>query len=54
MTILLVTNDDAVAAHADRTLRLRDGVVHASEATRGEAPRSATGSRHAMSDTERR
>ena len=25
MTILLVTNDDAVAARADRTLRLRDG-----------------------------
>jgi putative ABC transport system ATP-binding protein len=54
MTILLVTNDDAVAGHADRTLRLRDGVVHGSEATHGEAPRSATGSRHAMSDTERR
>ena len=54
MTILLVTNDDAVAAHADRTLRLRDGVVRASTATRGEAPRSATGSQHAMSDTERR
>ena len=35
MTILLVTNDDAVAAHAERTLRLRDGVIHA------EAPRSA-------------
>jgi putative ABC transport system ATP-binding protein len=36
MTILLVTNDDEVAARADRTLRLRDGVIHA------EAPRSAT------------
>ena len=35
MTILLVTNDDGVAAHAERTLRLRDGVIHA------EAPRSA-------------
>ncbi len=34
MTILLVTNDDDVAARADRTLRLRDGVIHA------EAPRS--------------
>jgi len=33
MTILLVTNDDAFAAHADRTLHLRDGVIH------GEAPR---------------
>ena len=32
-TILLVTNDDAVAGHADRVLRLRDGVIHA------EAPR---------------
>jgi putative ABC transport system ATP-binding protein len=35
MTILLVTNDDDVAAHADRTLRLRDGVI------RDGAPRSA-------------
>src|SRR5207245_6448468 len=26
-TILLVTNDDDVAARADRTLRLRDGVI---------------------------
>jgi ABC-type lipoprotein export system ATPase subunit len=26
-TILLVTNDDDVAAHADRILRLRDGVI---------------------------
>jgi ABC-type lipoprotein export system ATPase subunit len=34
-TILLVTNDDEVAAHAERTLRLRDGVI------RAEAPRSA-------------
>jgi len=32
-TIVLVTNDDDVAAHADRVLRLRDGVIHA------EAPR---------------
>jgi len=37
MTILLVTNDDEVAAHADRRLRLRDGVIHA------EAPRPASG-----------
>ncbi len=29
MTIVLVTNDEAVAAHAARTLRLRDGVIHA-------------------------
>jgi putative ABC transport system ATP-binding protein len=28
-TILVVTNDDVVAAHADRVLRLRDGVIHA-------------------------
>src|SRR5205807_7783563 len=35
MTVLLVTNDDAVAARADRTLPLRDGVI------RGEALRSA-------------
>jgi putative ABC transport system ATP-binding protein len=28
MTILLVTNDDGVAAHAERTLRLHDGVIH--------------------------
>ena len=31
MTILLVTNDDEVAAHADRTLQLRDGVIRAGE-----------------------
>jgi ABC-type lipoprotein export system ATPase subunit len=36
MTILLVTNDAAVAARADRTLHLRDGRV-----TPAEAPRSA-------------
>jgi putative ABC transport system ATP-binding protein len=28
MTIVLVTNDEVVAAHAARTLRLRDGVIH--------------------------
>jgi ABC-type lipoprotein export system ATPase subunit len=52
MTILLVTNDESAAAHADRTLRLRDGVVQA--ATRAAAPRSATGSPPATSDTEPR
>jgi len=36
MTILLVTNDAEAAAHADRALRLRDGVIHA------EAPRSVS------------
>jgi putative ABC transport system ATP-binding protein len=36
-TILLVTNDDDVAARADRALRLRDGVIRAGE------PRSASG-----------
>ena len=41
-TILLVTNDDGVAARADRTLRLHDGVVGAL-VTRGEAPQSVTG-----------
>jgi putative ABC transport system ATP-binding protein len=35
MTILLVTNDERVAARADRMLRLRDGLIHAEE------PRSA-------------
>jgi putative ABC transport system ATP-binding protein len=39
-TILLVTNDDAVAAHAPRMLRLRDGVVR-DAATPAAAPRSA-------------
>src|SRR6516225_2439738 len=53
MTILLVTNDDSVAAHADRTLRLRDGVVHDAP-TRDVEPRSAKGSRRATSDTEHR
>ena len=36
-TVLLVTNDEGVAAQADRVLRLRDGAV---AATRGAAPRS--------------
>ncbi len=27
MTILLVTNDDGVAAQAERILRIRDGVL---------------------------
>jgi len=35
-TILLVTNDDELALRADRTLRLRDGVI------RDEAPRPAS------------
>ena len=35
MTIVLVTNDDGVAAHAPRMFRLRDGVIHA------EAPQPA-------------
>jgi ABC-type lipoprotein export system ATPase subunit len=39
-TILLVTNDDDVAARAERTFRLRDGTIV--DATRGAAPRSAT------------
>jgi len=52
MTILLVTNDDSVAAHADRTLRLRDG--HVEPATRVEAPRSARGSQPATPDREPR
>jgi putative ABC transport system ATP-binding protein len=29
MTVLLVTNDDAMARHADRRLRLRDGIIRA-------------------------
>jgi len=42
MTIVLVTNDDAVAEAADRTLRIRDGRVDAgSTATPAAAPRSA-------------
>jgi putative ABC transport system ATP-binding protein len=41
MTILLVTNDDGVAARADRTLRLRDGLIREA-ATRDGEPRSAT------------
>jgi putative ABC transport system ATP-binding protein len=39
-TILLVTNDDAVASRAERTLRLRDGVIR-DAVTPVEAPRSA-------------
>ena len=38
-TILMVTNDDAVAQSADRALRMKDGRV--GPATRAEAPRSA-------------
>ena len=34
MTVLLVTNDDGVAAQADRILRIRDGVLAASPAAR--------------------
>ena len=33
MTILLVTNDDGVAAQADRILRIRDGVLAAPAAS---------------------
>jgi putative ABC transport system ATP-binding protein len=40
MTIVLVTNDDAVAAAADRTLRIRDGRVVS--ATPAAAPLSAS------------
>jgi putative ABC transport system ATP-binding protein len=36
-TILVVTNDEEVARRVDRTLRLRDGVIHAAE------PRSVSG-----------
>jgi putative ABC transport system ATP-binding protein len=43
MTILLVTNDDGVAARAPRTLRLRDGVIRGA-LTPVEAPRSAPAS----------
>jgi ABC-type lipoprotein export system ATPase subunit len=39
MTILMVTNDDDVAEHADRTLTLRDGVV-GEGVIRSEVPRS--------------
>jgi len=31
MTVLMVTNDDDIAIHADRTLRLRDGLIRAEE-----------------------
>jgi putative ABC transport system ATP-binding protein len=45
MTIVLVTNDDAVAGVADRTLRIRDGRIEdgASAATPAAAPLSASG-----------
>jgi putative ABC transport system ATP-binding protein len=56
MTILLVTNDDTVAAFADRLLRLRDGVIvgEAEAVTRTAAPRSVRAARRATSDTEHR
>jgi putative ABC transport system ATP-binding protein len=56
MTILLVTNDDAVAAVADRMLRLRDGVITdaVTIVTRAEAPRSERAAPPATSDTEHR
>jgi putative ABC transport system ATP-binding protein len=40
-TVLLVTNDEAVAELADHTLRIRDGRVESPAATRAEVPRSA-------------
>jgi putative ABC transport system ATP-binding protein len=44
MTIALVTNDDAVAGTADRTLRIRDGRLEDGSApTPAAAPRSASG-----------
>jgi ABC-type lipoprotein export system ATPase subunit len=44
MTIVLVTNDDAVAGAADRTLRIRDGRLEDGlAATPAAAPRSAAG-----------
>ncbi len=42
MTILLVTNDEEVAAAADRTLRMRDGRVEPVGATRVPGPPGAT------------
>ena len=56
MTILLVTNDDAVAAVADRRLRLRDGVITdgAVPVTRDGAPRSEPAAPPATSDREHR
>ena len=45
MTIVLVTNDETVAAAADRTLRMRDGRVVS--ATPAAAPLSASASLHA-------
>ncbi len=54
MTTLLVTNDDSVAAFADRTLRLRDGVIVEGETqlTRAGAPRSEPAEQPATSDRE--
>ena len=44
MTIVLVTNDDAIASAADHTLRIRDGrVEEVAGATPAAAPRSAAG-----------
>ncbi|MER3487895.1 MAG: hypothetical protein C4307_03765, partial [Chloroflexota bacterium] len=40
MTILLVTNDEEVAAAADRTLRMRDGRIEPVGATPDGEPRS--------------
>lgn len=38
VTVLLVTNDDEVAAAADRSLRLRDGRIEAASSSPAEAP----------------
>ena len=47
-TLVLVTHDAALAAHADRVVTLKDGRIAGDETLRGDRPRDAPGARPAL------